>query len=78
MIKNKAMIINLINIVVAYLIGLDKRNCLMNSVGNEFIPVGTVTKVLFGWGYFQNLVEHLENFQDIVLDQNRTGIDCCL
>lgn len=43
MIKNKAMIINLINIVVAYLIGLDKRNCLMNSAGNEFIPVGTVT-----------------------------------
>lgn len=36
------MIINFINIVVVYLIGLDKRNCFMNFVGNEFIFVGIV------------------------------------
>lgn len=42
MIKNKVMIINFINIVVVYLIGLDKRNCFMNFVGNEFIFVGIV------------------------------------
>lgn len=26
-----------------YLVGLDERNCLINSAGNEFNPVGTVT-----------------------------------